>query len=513
MRFGIELAAIDQDDRAAVCFEHAIEAYRNAGDISLAAAATANLMSSRHLMGAGLDERIELAENALTWLDDEPDGGEEFARATLLGAMAAAYLVSDKLDDARRYAERAAIAIPDDPEGACDQLDVRTTLGATMVFAGETEAGWALLEEVADTATGARFEAEAVRARRMLGTSASVLVEYARATRWITEALQFTAEIDRWNDYNYLLSHRAHVRWATGADGAERDARQALVDGRGITTEITSYIVLGYVALGAGDFAHATAQLEHALELGEQMDELQRIAPALWGLAEVAYHEERYDEAAAFCERVLELTEKEGDASNLFPFVLTGTRIALAARDPEAARSWLDRSSAVLLRRGIPGTLPAIDHAEGLIHQAEGRVTQARELLEKASAAWDERERFWEGVQALIDLARVAVRGRRAGEAARLAADARRRATDAGAKLLVRLADTIRLDPAADTASGPLTAREFEVARLIAEGATNREIAERLVISPKTASTHVEHILAKLGVSRRAEIAVWVSRA
>jgi DNA-binding CsgD family transcriptional regulator len=78
--------------------------------------------------------------------------------------------------------------------------------------------------------------------------------------------------------------------------------------------------------------------------------------------------------------------------------------------------------------------------------------------------------------------------------------------------LLVKLADGIKLDPTADASSGPLTAREFEVARLIAEGATNREIAERLVIAPKTASTHVEHILAKLGVSRRAEIAAWVSK-
>ena len=79
--------------------------------------------------------------------------------------------------------------------------------------------------------------------------------------------------------------------------------------------------------------------------------------------------------------------------------------------------------------------------------------------------------------------------------------------------LLVRLADGIKLDPSADASSGPLTAREFEVAKLVAEGATNREIAERLVIAPKTASTHVEHILAKLGVSRRAEIAAWVSKA
>jgi DNA-binding CsgD family transcriptional regulator len=56
-----------------------------------------------------------------------------------------------------------------------------------------------------------------------------------------------------------------------------------------------------------------------------------------------------------------------------------------------------------------------------------------------------------------------------------------------------------------------LTAREFSVARLIAEGLTNAEIADRLEIAPKTASSHVEHILAKLGVTRRAEIAAWTA--
>jgi DNA-binding CsgD family transcriptional regulator len=57
----------------------------------------------------------------------------------------------------------------------------------------------------------------------------------------------------------------------------------------------------------------------------------------------------------------------------------------------------------------------------------------------------------------------------------------------------------------------PLTTREFEVARLIADGMTNAEIAGELSIAPKTASAHVEHILAKLGVARRAEIATWVA--
>ena len=58
----------------------------------------------------------------------------------------------------------------------------------------------------------------------------------------------------------------------------------------------------------------------------------------------------------------------------------------------------------------------------------------------------------------------------------------------------------------------PLTAREFEVARLIGEGLTNAEIAGSLGIAPKTASSHVEHILAKLGASRRAEVATWASQ-
>lgn len=80
-------------------------------------------------------------------------------------------------------------------------------------------------------------------------------------------------------------------------------------------------------------------------------------------------------------------------------------------------------------------------------------------------------------------------------------------------RLLVRLADEIPLNARDGQSDGPLTAREFEVARLVAGGATNREIAERLVIAPKTASAHVEHILAKLGVNRRAEIAAWVARA
>ena len=49
------------------------------------------------------------------------------------------------------------------------------------------------------------------------------------------------------------------------------------------------------------------------------------------------------------------------------------------------------------------------------------------------------------------------------------------------------------------------------MARLIATGATNRQIAEALRISHKTVAAHVEHILAKLGAARRTEIAAWAA--
>jgi pimeloyl-ACP methyl ester carboxylesterase len=64
-------------------------------------------------------------------------------------------------------------------------------------------------------------------------------------------------------------------------------------------------------------------------------------------------------------------------------------------------------------------------------------------------------------------------------------------------------------EPAA--AGPPLTAREIEVATLVAEGLTNAAIARRLSIAPRTAETHAENIRRKLAVRSRAQIAAWVT--
>jgi non-specific serine/threonine protein kinase len=60
--------------------------------------------------------------------------------------------------------------------------------------------------------------------------------------------------------------------------------------------------------------------------------------------------------------------------------------------------------------------------------------------------------------------------------------------------------------------SSPLSAREHEVAMLLTRGLSNQQIADELVISRRTASTHVTHILNKLGLSSRWEIAAWAHK-
>jgi DNA-binding NarL/FixJ family response regulator len=62
------------------------------------------------------------------------------------------------------------------------------------------------------------------------------------------------------------------------------------------------------------------------------------------------------------------------------------------------------------------------------------------------------------------------------------------------------------------TADLGLTAREQDVLRLIAAGKSDREIADELFISPRTAQTHVSNLLGKLGVNKRSEAAVLAIR-
>jgi DNA-binding CsgD family transcriptional regulator/tetratricopeptide (TPR) repeat protein len=519
---GASAAATDDNQGAADAFEAAREAYRAAGQPLAAAAVVGPLVAARHLLGDGLEARAERLRGALQEIAVPPglhgpsiDPDADRVRARLLAALAAAYMLDRRLDEAISHGTEArslAAAVAD----RATEHDAAATLGACFVFAGRMDEGWSMLER---TIAGARLDhldAQAARAYRMLGSCASVLVEYERAEKWLRDGIEEAERHELWNHRHYMAAHLAHVEWATGRWGEADDiARRSLADGRGgITTRTTALHVIGYVAVGRGELQAATTALEEARDLGSRMNELQRLSPALWGLAEVAMAQGDATGAAELAEEGRAASTTVRDAAYLFPFLITGTRAYLAAGDPHAARRWYETVAEALVARGIPGTMPALEHARGLLALNDGETAKARTALAAAAAGWQERGRTWEGTWAYLDLARAHLRANLRSDAARLAAQARDTAAGLGAPAIVKAAEEV-LRQAGRGATpepwAPLTAREFEIARCVAEGLTNVEIAAELGITAKTAASHVEHILAKLGVGRRAEIAVWAA--
>ena len=196
------------------------------------------------------------------------------------------------------------------------------------------------------------------------------------------------------------------------------------------------------------------------------------------------------------------------------PFVVTGVRAALAAGRPLQAAEYLTAVEAFLAPipdRRRPGPRPRSGHG----HALGGLDRDRREALERAVAGWDAKGRIWEATWARLDLATCLTRTNRFADALALAVEARTVASRLNSRPIADRADALqrlaRGRVPVEEPWRPLTAREFAVARLVSEGYTNAEIADSLGIAPKTASSHVEHILAKLGASRRAEIATWAS--
>jgi DNA-binding CsgD family transcriptional regulator/tetratricopeptide (TPR) repeat protein len=145
----------------------------------------------------------------------------------------------------------------------------------------------------------------------------------------------------------------------------------------------------------------------------------------------------------------------------------------------------------------------------------EGGVERWREAV----AAWRADGQRYQLAEALLGLATAAAGAGDRAAAGEAIEEASAIAAALGATPLVDAADTLarRVGLRAAGHSAPsgtelLTAREQEVLRLVAEGQSNSRIAQRLYISPKTASVHVSRIIAKLEVNNRVEAAAVARR-
>ena len=355
-----------------------------------------------------------------------------------------------------------------------------------------------------DTGVGCYRDAALLAVRAM---------DFREASVGLDEGLRYAESVEQTVCGHVLQSVAALVSWANGRwDEALQEGAQALSDPGSAGSRMLARWALGYVEAGRGRRREAEEQLTPALAWARIAERVDMTLGAQWGLAEAALQAGDPDGAAAIADNALQLARQHGEWTYLAPFAVIGVRAHQAAGRPDEAVRYLER-----FKRAIgPGegiAEPAILHATGLVRVAGASLAAAKSALESAVSAWQSRGRGWETLWAKLDLAGVLLRMNRYADAATLIREVQAAATELGSEpLLARTAQLSRVARGRGEELEPwypLTAREFEVARKIAEGRTNAEVADELGISPKTANSHVEHILAKLDAARRAEIAAW----
>jgi DNA-binding CsgD family transcriptional regulator len=455
---------------------------------------------------------LDQAEAELAALPDTPERSGVLSEVRELQAILE--LDALRLDSAAALADEADRLAA--AAGAADGADLDFYLAWVDVLAGRVDDGLARMLRVAREARDANRESTGVTAYRVAAALAVRVMDYGAAEIGLREGMRYADAIEQSYCRRIMAATSAHVAWAAGRwDEAIPIAEIELVERGTRRGTLGSRHALGYVAFGQGQVDRARALLGESLEVGRASGEVELVLPPLWGLAETALVAGEPGVAIGHCEEALAIAEATGERALLVPFVVTGVRALLSDRRPDAAERWLARMT-TLLEEWQDVARPALDHGEGLVRLATGSAVSARSALERAVRGWNDRGRVWEASWARVELARCLARSGRAAAALDLLGDARLNAVRLGSEpLLARIDEAsrqVRGRSSDEESWRPLTPREFAVARLIADGLTNGEIATELGIASKTASAHVEHILAKLGLTRRAEVAAWASR-
>jgi len=168
--------------------------------------------------------------------------------------------------------------------------------------------------------------------------------------------------------------------------------------------------------------------------------------------------------------------------------------LAVATGDLDAARTAVDELSAAA---GAPYLEALAAHAEGMLRLSCADAHGAIGPLRRAWALWQQLEAPYEAARTRLLIARAC------GELGD--ADAARMEAGGARAVLEQLGAVADLGDVTPLAGGhPLSPRELEVLRLLATGATNRAVAQRLVLSEKTVARHISNIFTKLGVGSRA---------
>ncbi|MFB7507013.1 helix-turn-helix transcriptional regulator [Streptomyces broussonetiae] len=415
------------------------------------------------------------------------------------------------------------------------ELHARLTLGGLKVDAGDTEAGLAEMRQVLRDTLAEGVRQVAGRAYVNLPSELQSVGRDREAVPLLHEGIAFARahgllDSEGWIRGNLSEALYALGQWPEAAESAMHGARGAhSVKARG-----QGALRLAYLALARGDLAEAGRHLAAArAHYGTHDPMPQHSLPLARITLGLAAAEGRIADARAELLQALDTGFPPGTHRYGWPLLLAAATAEADTRTLPAARPGREEILGRLIEavRKLTTGVP--------LWQAYDQWTRAELLRAQGTDttdAWSPVVTAFECLDRPYDLARV----RHRLAAALLAAggeDERDRAVDLlrlsgavaahlGARPLAdevtRLAQRARLSlthaprqalAAADPAASlGLTSRERDVLRLVSAGRTNRQIAEELFISPKTASVHVSNILSKLGVSGRGEAAAVAHR-
>jgi predicted ATPase/DNA-binding CsgD family transcriptional regulator/Tfp pilus assembly protein PilF len=422
------------------------------------------------------------------------EGRRRLERALATGAGAGATLRADALRAAGTLA-RAQGDVPaardllsrslslsrdlDDPARTARLL---SDLGDVAALQGDFPAAEALYEEVLALCRALGDDRGAMAVLRNYGIVMLERGDHAAAGRMYEESLALARAAGDRRATARVLNNLAVLAFHTGdTDQVEGHFREALAIYRelGDPANIASVLInLGAIAKERGEWAEARQLSLQALELLRPIGSRAGIGIVLQNLGDIARDSGSPDEAHRWYAECLTVKHEMGDRTGLFKvFNAIAVAVALAGDHERAARLF---GVSDALRDAIGAALPAHE-----LPMHERAIEAARSALGDGGflAAWlDGRELALDDALAL----------------AREQAQARSAAPDEPA--------------AAEPYPDGLTAREVEVLRLIAAGLSNREIAERLVVSRRTIEHHLASIYAKIDARGRVDAAAYALR-
>jgi DNA-binding NarL/FixJ family response regulator len=502
-------------------------------DPALAARAYERL--GMYLFDAGrIEEALDARARAVALVPAQPPTR---LRARVTAAIAQALVNARRRDEARRWCEEALEAA----RGAgsvADEADVLSTMGMIEQFHDPANARSLFAAARAQAADAGNLEIE-LRAMYDDAEVGKQLGDLASARAVFDEGAEMAHRGGlEWSRFGiYMRREQLAVRYITG-DWDECERLLATVAELVTTLRAARVVAPGLGVLVARGRPAAPGRLRQLVELAGTDPVLDRDV-AVWE-AELAFWRGDPERARSAVRRGLAAADAVGHFDQLLEGALVAmTGLTVEADRAEAARAAGD-AAALADATDAGGALLERVRADaqqapraGLAHDLQVRGRHAR-----AEAEWTRLEgrsdpARWQAAVAAFSygnvyavaccrwrLAEALLGEGRREEAAAAARAAHATAAGLGAaplrSALAELARRGRLDlgiglPAQPRQAG-LTRRELEVLALLVEGRSNRQIAEQLFISTKTASVHVTNLLAKLGVHSRLEAAAMARR-